>query len=371
MNDEKFAVGKPYRLFSLDVLRGMDMLLIVAVGRLLRSADAVWGLPPQLMAQVRHNWGGFTFWDMIMPLFIFMCGAAVPFGLGKRMKDGRPTIEYWKHVAGRVVLLWVLGMVSQGHLLTLDPMMVSPYNNTLQAIAMGYLVAASAMCVPSKWFRRLLPVGLALLYAVLLSFFGDYSKDGNFAMRVELKALSWLVPDGSEAYNLYGYTWFLTSLMFGAMTMTGFNATELLRSALSPWRKCGWLALGGVALCVFGYGIAPVVPLIKPIYSLSFTAASMGWSCIALAALYALTDILGCRRGCGLFVLYGQFALWAYMAGVFAPAFNSLSEVLLGGLAHWIGEKPMPFVYAVSYVCLVTCMLLVRRRLSASRLSAR
>ena len=126
------------------------MLLIVAVGRVLRAADGVWGLPPGLMAQIRHNWGGFTFWDIIMPLFIFMCGAAMPFALGKRMRDGRPTAAFWRHVAVRVALLWVLGMVSQGNLLTLDPMRISPYNNTLQTIASGYLIAACAMCVPNR-----------------------------------------------------------------------------------------------------------------------------------------------------------------------------------------------------------------------------
>ena len=364
MNDE---TNKSPRLFSLDLLRGLDMLLIVAVGRVLRAADGVWGLPPGLMAQIRHNWGGFTFWDIIMPLFIFMCGAAMPFALGKRMRDGRPTVAFWRHVAVRVALLWVLGMVSQGNLLTLDPMRISPYNNTLQTIASGYLIAACAMCVPNRWFRRLLPVVLALVYTALLAFLGDYTVNGNFAMRVELKALSLLVPDGSEAYRLYGYTWFLTTLMFGAMTLTGLNATELLRSRLSPWRKCAWLAFGGGALLAIGYGLSPVIPMVKPIFTLSFTAAAMGWSCLALAALYALTDILGFRRGCGLFILYGQYALWAYMSLTFYPALVRFSEILLGGLGHWIGEKPMPFVHAVSCVCLVTCLLLVRRSRGKSR----
>jgi len=352
------------RLFSLDLLRGLDMFLLVVVGGILRAADKVWGLPPCVMEQMRHPWGGFTLWDLIMPLFIFMCGAAMPFALGKRMKDGRPTVAFWRHVAYRVALLWVLGMVNQGQLLTLDPMRISPFNNTLQTIAVGYLISAFVMCVPSKWIRRTAPLALMGLYTMLLAWSGDYSKESNFAMRVELKVLSLVVPDGSEAYRLFGYTWFLTSFMFGAMTLVGFNATLVLRSGLKPWTKVMALAGAGCAMVVCGWGITPVVPMIKQIFTLSFTLAAMGYSCILLAMLYALTDIGGFRYGTGLFVLYGQFALWAYMAGVFRPAFTELSKILFGGLSRWIGQEPMGFVYAMAYVGWVTLLLVVRRSFS-------
>lgn len=352
------------RLFSLDLLRGLDMFLLVVVGGILRAADKVWGLPPCVMEQMRHPWGGFTLWDLIMPLFIFMCGAAMPFALGKRMKDGRPTVAFWRHVAYRVALLWVLGMVNQGQLLTLDPMRISPFNNTLQTIAVGYLISAFVMCVPSKWFRRAAPLALMGTYTVLLAWNGDYSKEGNFAMRFELKVLSLIVPDGSEAYRLFGYTWFLTSLMFGAMTLIGFNATLVLKSSLKPWGKVVALAGAGSAMAVCGWAVAPVIPMIKQIYTLSFTLSAMGCSCILLAVLYALTDICGFRCGTGVFVLYGQFALWAYMAGVFRPAFAELSKILFGGLSRWIGQEPMAFVYAIAYVGWVTLLLVIRRRFS-------
>ena len=351
------------RMFSLDLLRGLDMFLLVVIGTLLRTADQVWGLPPWLMKQISHPWGGFTLWDIIMPLFIFMCGAAMPFALGRRMVGGRPTWGFWLHVAWRILFLWVLGMVNQGHLLTLDPIMISPYNNTLQTIAAGYLIVALAMCVPSKWFRRLLPIGLAGAYTFLLAWGGDYSKDGNFAMRFEVKVLSMLVPDGSEAYKLYGYTWFLTSLMFGAMALTGFNATDLLRCGLPKWKKCGLLAAGGAVMLLFGHCMTSVVPMIKQIFTLSFTLAAMGWCCFAYAALYALSDILMIRRGMGLFILFGQCSLVAYMAGYFTPVFIRFGEMLLGGLERWIGPHPMPFVYVVFKVVALTGLLVAWRRL--------
>ena len=129
--------SKSERLFCLDALRGLDMLLLTVVGPFFMAVNKGYGLPEGVLAQFRHPWGGFTLWDIIMPLFIFMCGAAVPFGLGRRMVNGRAGRRYLGHVLSRFALLWVLGMVAQGRLLTLDPLKISPFNNTLQTIACG------------------------------------------------------------------------------------------------------------------------------------------------------------------------------------------------------------------------------------------
>ena len=74
------------RLYSLDLLRGLDMMLLVVIGPLVKAMDKAWGLSPSIMGQFKHGWECFTLWDIIMPLFIFMCGAAVPFALGRRIQ---------------------------------------------------------------------------------------------------------------------------------------------------------------------------------------------------------------------------------------------------------------------------------------------
>ena len=138
------------RLMSLDVLRGADMVFLCVVYQLVMGAAESFGFGDRalhpFMRQFDHYWGGFTALDIVMPLFIFMSGAAIPFALTKRMDaDGRPTWRYWKHVLSRVFLLWLLGMISQGRLLSFDPMAISPFNNTLQTIAVGYVIAAAAL----------------------------------------------------------------------------------------------------------------------------------------------------------------------------------------------------------------------------------
>jgi len=304
------------RLFSLDLLRGLDMLLLTVIGPLVCSAQTSWnGFSPSVMRQFGHGWEGFTLWDIIMPLFIFMCGAAMPFALSRRLKEGRGV--FWKHVFFRVVLLWVLGCFCQGRLADLDPMTFSPYSNTLQAIAAGYLITAAMMAVGSRLFSIILPIVLALVYTFLLAFGGDYTEYGNFAFKVDHVILSAILPAGNPFTKLASpnmYTWFLTSLMFAVMTMCGYHAAVLLRAAHTQGQKAVRLVGGGLVLLVVGWGVSPWIPVIKPIFTLSFTLQAMGWCVLALAVLYVVTDICRFRKGTALALLYGQCALAVYVS---------------------------------------------------------
>ena len=70
------------RLASLDILRGFDLFLLVFF------QPVLWVLARQLdvpflngiLYQFDHEvWEGFRFWDLVMPLFLFMTGASMPF----------------------------------------------------------------------------------------------------------------------------------------------------------------------------------------------------------------------------------------------------------------------------------------------------
>ena len=77
------------RLVSLDLLRGLDMFLLTVIGPLVWALDGAFGLPDAVLFQFTHPWEGFTLWDIIMPLFLFMCGAAIPLSLERRIV-GKP-----------------------------------------------------------------------------------------------------------------------------------------------------------------------------------------------------------------------------------------------------------------------------------------
>lgn len=67
------------RLDSLDMLRGLDLFLLVFFQPVLMSfgqqTDFPWMTP--VLYQFDHEvWVGFRFWDLVMPLFLFMTGVS-------------------------------------------------------------------------------------------------------------------------------------------------------------------------------------------------------------------------------------------------------------------------------------------------------
>ena len=371
------------------------MFLLTVIGPLFWAVHRLSPFPDAVTAQFKHPWGGFSLWDIIMPLFIFMCGAAVPYALSKRMADGKPTAAYWRHVILRVALLWFCGLLVQGDLASLDADKIYPYSNTLQSIAAGYLVAAVVFAIPVRMARVAAPLVLAGAYGVLLHVLGDYTTTGNYAFVVEKKVLTAVLPASSElargiseltadvvpGTSKFHYTWWLTSLMFGAMTLCGAQCSEILRGAREPRRKALALFLLGAVLLGAGWALVPLVPPIKHIYTVSFTCQAMGWSTLLLALLYTVTDIAGIRAGMWVFTLYGQCALTAYMAShFFAGALRKAAEAIVRGVPHLLGadapglaaeqvrhlQDVQGVVVAATVAVLLTGVLWIRRRLSAA-----
>ena len=357
--------AKKERLFSLDLLRGLDMMLLTLVSALVLAINKSWPLPEGVLRQFRHGWECFTFWDIIMPLFIFMCGAAIPLALPRRMENGRAGLKYWRHVFGRVALLWFCGMLVQGNLVTLDPLKIGLFSNTLQSIAVGYLATACVMLIPRRWVRFGITASLFAVYALVVHMGGDYTPKGNITAIVEAKVFAAILPEGSQWLKIGNYTWILPSMMFAAMTLCGFHATEILKSGMSPWRKAATLFGCGAASLALGWVASIWIPVIKPIYTVSFTLQAMGWCAMSLAILYALTDVLKWRRGLALPILFGQYALTAYMVShePFRPALHSLAESLTRGFPMVFGARVQPVMTALCVCVLITLTLVVRKRL--------
>ena len=132
------------RLESLDALRGLDLFFLVALGPLLRTLVRAIDSPhlDGVNWCLRHvDWIGFSPWDLIMPLFLFMSGISIPFALS-RFKGEADKSKLIYRLCKRVLLLWIFGMMCQGNLLSFDPDHLYLYTNTLQSIATGYIAAA-------------------------------------------------------------------------------------------------------------------------------------------------------------------------------------------------------------------------------------
>lgn len=143
-NHSPMKTQQPQRLESLDILRGFDLFLLVGLETVMHQLANTIDTPSfhSFMWCFTHaDWEGFSPWDLVMPLFMFMSGITIPFALS-RYKNATDKSLVYRRILKRVVLLWIFGMMCQGNLLSLEPNRIYIYSNTLQAIAMGYLIAS-------------------------------------------------------------------------------------------------------------------------------------------------------------------------------------------------------------------------------------
>ena len=166
------GISKTERLMSIDALRGFDMLLIIFADRFFinlgKAADTP--LTNFMATQFDHpEWLGFHLYDIIMPLFLFVVGAVIPFSLTKRLEEKHSKPLLYSHLIKRVVVLFILGAICQGHLLNLDINKLHFFSNTLQAIAVGFLFSSIAFIHLNKNGRYILFACLLVVYALLLT----------------------------------------------------------------------------------------------------------------------------------------------------------------------------------------------------------
>ena len=334
------------RIVAIDALRGFDMFWIIG-GRQLAlavTAAATDPVPGWLKYQLSHPaWLGFSAWDLIMPLFLFIVGAAMPFSFAKRLSQGSSrTGLYWK-IVRRTVVLFVLGMAVQGNLLDFDLSHLHLYCNTLQAIAIGYLIASLVMLHVGILGQIVVTLLLLVVYWLLLAWVplpghqaGILQPDANLALAIDEFFLG-SFRDGTS------YTWILSSLGFAATVLLGVLSGHILGSTLQPWSKVLVLTVVGISCLAGGWVWATWLgfPIIKHIWTSSMVLWAGGWSYLLLALFYLAIDVLGFRRWAFPFIVIGMNAITIYVANAFIP-WHDISNRLVGGLAgHLAAAGPV------------------------------
>ena len=331
------------RLASLDILRGADMFLLLFLGPILHSICEVYpGSTAWLAGQTEHvAWEGFVLWDIIMPLFLFMSGVTIPFSMAKYKEGVQPDGKFYLKLLKRFCLLFFLGWIVQGNLLDFDWKTFHPFANTLQAIAVGYVVAALLFVhFGLKWQV----VGAAVLFAAYWIAFActGMNLDGqdNIAMVIDKAVLGahrdgvrW-AADGSWSFDpRYEYTWILSSLNFAVTVLLGSFAGQLLRGGRrTPAQRAGLAALTGAGLLAAGLALSPLFPIIKKIWSSTMTLYSGGICFLLLALTYYLVDVRGWHKGLDWLKIYGMNAITAYTLSHVID-FTSVSESLTYSLS--------------------------------------
>lgn len=358
------------RLASLDILRGFDLFMLVFFQPVFVAFARHWKDVPVfsfLLHQFEHvKWEGFSAWDLVMPLFLFMVGAAMPFSFEKYRTNPDKRAIY-KKITKRFVILFILGAVVQGDLLSLDPMQIRIYTNTLQAIAVGYVISAVLLLHLSRKGQVVATLLLLTGYWALLTFLGDFTPDGNFAEAVDRAVLGRVrdgvtyAEDGSWSFSdNYRYTWVLTSMVFGVTTMMGAFAGQIMKNGKDKRKNSRLLFIIGVSLLLSAWLLSFQTPIIKKIWSASMTLWSGGLCFLLMALFYYIVDYKGRSNGLNWLKIYGMNSIVAYTLGMVVN-FRSAAHSLLWGLEKYTGDYYSAILTFANFLILFFILRLMYR----------
>jgi len=382
------------RLASIDAYRGLVMLLMI--GEVLhfcevaaaRPASALWAFLCHHQEHVEWTYGSLH--DLIQPSFSFLVGVALPFSLAARIAAGQSRGRMIAHAFWRAFILVALGiwLRSIGH-----PQTYFTFEDTLTQIGLGYgflfllglrpvrdqwialaVILAGywaafvlypappsgfdypAVGVPSEWPHRL--TGLA----------AHWNKNSNLAWAFDTWFLNLFPREKPFLFNGGGYATLSFIPTLGTMIL-GLVAGGILRGPRLPSGRVRWLVTAALAGLASGWllGALGICPVVKRIWTPSFTLWSGGWCFLLLAAFYEVIDVLGRRRWAFPLIVIGTNSIAAYCMNWLSVRFieASLQTHLGEGAFRVLGDAYAPLLMGIAVLAVVWIILywMYRRRL--------
>lgn len=357
------------RLKSLDALRGFDMFWIVGGDNILHGLAQATGLPAWILLsnEMTHSrWNGFTFYDFIFPLFIFIAGTAMPFSIGKRLDQftGEERSVQKKKIYlklfKRCIILILLGMVINGDLA------FKAYDQTRFASVLGRIgiscFVAAVIYLNTNWKQRLIVfISILVGYSLAMTLIpvpgfgaGVLTPEGNLSGYIDRLLLPGEVLRGS--YDPEGI--FSTIPAIGT-ALLGTFAGYLLRlpeSKIRSVRKSTILIVSGVILLRLALLWNFWTPINKNIWSSSFVLFCGGWSSLLLGIFYLIIDVWKIQKWSAPFIWLGMNSILIYMATHGIIDFGSSSKYIFSGIlpripdlwqkfSLWIGIAILEFAF--------------------------
>lgn len=348
----------PKRLISVDAFRGFVMFLMMAevlrLGHLGEnlSDQAVWRFLGYHQSHV--EWIGCSLHDLIQPSFSFLVGVALPFSIAARVGRGQTRWFMHLHAAWRALLLILLGVF----LRSIDRSQTYwTFEDTLTQIGLGYFFlyllgwrsvrvqwAAFALLLIGYWSAfALYPlpgpdfnyprVGVEANWPHLMSgFAAHWNKNSNLAWAFDTWFLNLFPREQVFIANSGGYATLSFIPMLSTMIL-GLIAGGVLRRDWDDWKKLKWLAAFGLASLGFGYvlGAVGICPVVKRIWTPSWTLYSGGWCLLLLAGFYCAIEVCQSKRWVFPLVVVGMNSIAAYLiAHLFEDFYASTLRTHLG-----------------------------------------
>jgi heparan-alpha-glucosaminide N-acetyltransferase len=332
-----------------------------ASGARVVSIDAYRGLPGNgFWAFLAHHqshvpWIGCSLHDLIQPSFTFLVGVALPFSLARRATEGQPQWHRTLHAFWRAFILILLGVFlrSIGRSQT-----YWTFEDTLTQIGLGYgfLYLLALRSVRVQWTALgIILAGYWLAFALyplpgagfdwakagvtpdsaqqLTGFAAHWSKNTNLAWAFDGWFMNLFPREHPFTNNGGGYSTLSFIPTLGTMIL-GLIAGGILRSERASQAKVRWLALAGIGGLVVGWllGALGICPVVKRIWTPSWTVFSGGWCFLLLAGFYSVIDGWNRRAWAFPLVVVGMNSIAAYLIAHLFAGF--ISDALPRHLGH-------------------------------------
>ncbi|MGV3686265.1 MAG: acyltransferase family protein [Daejeonella sp.] len=352
---------KSNRLLSVDALRGFDMLLISGGGTfiVLMEGKTSWPWVDTLARQLEHPaWIGFTFYDFIFPLFLFISGVSIAFSLNRDIRNGVEKAVMYRKAFWRMIILIILGILDKNVPFTFfDPAQIR-LGSVLGRIGIaGFLATVLYLNFPWKgllaWIGGILLAYYALLFLVPVPGYGagNLSFEGNLVGWIDRTVLP-----GRLLQKTYDELGLLTQLPALCLAVFGTLAGDVLRSDKKENKKIRIMSLAGIA-CI---GIALLwslhFPIGKRLWTSSFIMLTAGMAFLFMTLFYWVIDVLKYQKWAFFFQVIGLNSLTVYLAYRFID-FGETSKRLFSGLYAPAPEPWHEVFEALGAVTLVWLLL--------------
>jgi heparan-alpha-glucosaminide N-acetyltransferase len=354
------SIRTAVRLTSLDVFRGATMLFMAS--EILRIPSLARAYPDSgiarfLASMLDHRaWVGCAPWDLIQPAFMFMVGVSLPFSIASRRARGQSFGRMFAHSVFRAFMLIALGIflrsqsraqtyftfedvltqIGLGYVFLFLLGWARPKVQWAAAIAIlvGYWAAFALYPVPPPEFDTT-TVGVAADWPHHPTGFGrHWDKNTNLANAVDRWFLNLFPRERRFEFNRGGYLTlnFVPSL---ATMILGLLAGGLLQSRRSGNAKIRLLIIWGIAGILLGAALHAlgICPLVKRIWTPSWTVFSAGWVALMLAGFYYVIDLRGYRRWAFPLLVVGMNSIAMYVLVHVADAYIMRSLTIHLGAA--------------------------------------
>lgn len=286
-----------------------------------------------LAGQMQHaSWNGFTFFDFIFPLFLFIAGVSLSFSLTKGKAQGMTNAALYKKVFVRMLILIGLGIIYKNSPIPFFEPSKIRVVSVLGRIGFACFITSFLFLNFSTasrlyWIATILLIYYGILFLIPAPGYsaGDLSFEGNIVGWVDRTILPGRLVDG--VYDELGV---LTQFPALCITVFGSVAGDILRREDKGTRKALVLALIGMAAVAIGLLWNQHFPINKKLWSSSFIMFTSGLAFLMLSLFYWIIDVKGYRKWTFFFEVIGLNSLTIYFAWRFIDFKQTASELFSG-----------------------------------------